>query len=232
MMHKQLTAGSLAALLALSGCANMNEVDRGTAKGAGIGAGIGAVLGAVTGPGGSSRAAKGAVIGGAAGAVIGNVWSSRMEKQKQEMERVTQGTGVEVTQTADNQLKLDIPADISFDTNRADIKPNFRPILDRFASGLVENPNARVSIIGHTDSTGNDAINNPLSINRAAATREYLVARGVPANRISIDGRGSHEPIASNATAAGRAQNRRVEIFVAEPQLAQGSQGSQGYPQR
>jgi outer membrane protein OmpA-like peptidoglycan-associated protein len=230
-MRKQLTASTLAALLVLTGCANMNEVDRGTAKGAGIGAGIGAVLGAVTGPGGGRRAAQGAAVGGAAGAVIGNIWSSRMERQKQEMERATQGTGVEVTQTADNQLKLDIPSDISFDTNRADIKPNFQPILDRFASGLVENPYARVTIIGHTDSTGSDAINDPLSINRAARTRDYLVSRGVASNRISIDGRGSRDPVASNETMAGRAQNRRVEIFVAEPQ-ATAQQGTQGYSQQ
>ncbi|HYD60360.1 MAG TPA: OmpA family protein [Noviherbaspirillum sp.] len=216
-MRTRLTAGALAAIVVLGGCANMNEVQRGTATGAGIGAGVGAVLGAATGPGGGSRAAKGAVIGGAVGAVAGNIWSSRMEQQKRQMEQATQGTGVQVSQTADNRLKLDIPSDISFDTNRADIKPNFRPILDKFASGLVENPNARVNIIGHTDNTGGDAINNPLSVNRAAETREYLVSRGVASNRVSIDGRGSREPLVSNDTSANRARNRRVEIFVAEP---------------
>lgn len=122
-----------------------------------------------------------------------------------------------MTKTEDNRLKLEIPSDISFDTGRADIKPNFRPILDKFASGLVGNPAATVHIIGHTDSTGRDAINNPLSVNRAASTRDYLTARGVATSRIAVDGRGSREPVASNDTAAGRAQNRRVEIFVAEP---------------
>ncbi|HJV72777.1 MAG TPA: OmpA family protein [Noviherbaspirillum sp.] len=217
-MRKHLTVTALATLIALGGCANMNEVQRGTATGAGVGAGIGAVLGAATGGGGGRRTATGAVLGGAAGAVVGNIWSSRMEQQKRQMEQATQGTGVQVTQTPDNRLKLDIPADISFDTNRSDIKPNFRPILDKFASGLVENPYSKVTITGHTDSTGNDAINNPLSINRAASTRDYLTARGVASNRISIDGRGSHEPVVSNDTEANRARNRRVEIFVAEPQ--------------
>lgn len=211
-------AVALAGAVGLSGCANMNEVQRGTATGAGIGAGLGAVLGAATGDGGGRRAATGAVVGGAAGAVIGNIWSSRMEQQKRTMEQATQGTGVQVTQTPDNRLKLDIPTDISFDTNRSDIKPNFRPILDKFAASLVENPYSRVNIIGHTDSTGGDAINNPLSVNRAAHTRDYLVSRGVASNRISIDGRGSREPVASNDTDANRARNRRVEIFVAEPQ--------------
>ncbi|HEY0844517.1 MAG TPA: OmpA family protein [Noviherbaspirillum sp.] len=217
-MRRRLTAGTLAAMVALGGCANMNEVQRGTATGAGIGAGLGAVLGAATGPGGGKRAATGAAVGGAAGAVIGNIWSSRMEQQKRQMEQATQGTGVQVTQTADNQLKLDIPSDISFDTNRADIKSDFRPILDKFASGLAQNPNARVTIIGHTDNTGSDAINDPLSVNRAARTRDYLTARGVPTNRINIDGRGSHEPVVANNNEANRARNRRVEIFVAEPQ--------------
>jgi outer membrane protein OmpA-like peptidoglycan-associated protein len=140
-----------------------------------------------------------------------------MEEQKRQMEASTQGTGVEVTQTADNQLKLNIPSDVSFDTGRADIKPNFRPILDTFAQGLAKNPGARLTIIGHTDSTGTDAINNPLSVNRAASVRDYLVPRGVPAGVVTIDGRGSREPIASNATAEGRARNRRVEMFMAEP---------------
>jgi outer membrane protein OmpA-like peptidoglycan-associated protein len=232
-MRKQLAVTTLAALLALGGCADMNQVQRGTATGAGVGAGLGAVLGAATGDGGGRRAATGAVVGGAAGAVIGNIWSSRMEQQKRAMEQATQGTGVQVTQTADNRLKLDIPTDISFDTNRSDIKPNFRPILDKFAASLVENPYAKVNIIGHTDITGGDAVNNPLSVNRAARTRDYLATRGVASNRISVDGRGSHEPVTSNDTEANRARNRRVEIFVAEPQAtAQAPQQNPLQPQR
>ncbi|HEX5802797.1 MAG TPA: OmpA family protein [Azospira sp.] len=198
----------------LVGCANMSETQRTTATGAAIGAAAGAVIGGVSG--GGKSAAKGAAIGGALGAGGGYLWSQRMQEQKATMEQATAGTGVGVTQTADNQLKLDIPSDISFDTNRYDIKPNLRPILDRFAGTLNQNPVTTVKIIGHTDSTGSDAINGPLSINRAIATRDYLVARGVSAQRISVDGRGSHEPIADNNTLAGRAMNRRVEIFVAE----------------
>ena len=229
MMRTQLTASTLAAVIVLGGCANMNEVQRGTATGAGVGAGLGAILGAATGPGGGRRTATGAALGGAAGAVIGNIWSSRMEQQKRQMEQATQGTGVQVTQTADNRLKLDIPSDISFDTNRADIKPDFRPILDKFAAGLVENPYAHVNIIGHTDSTGGDAVNNPLSVNRASHTRDYLVSRGVASNRINIDGRGSHEPLVSNDSNANRARNRRVEVFVAEQQAT--AQAPQPVPQ-
>jgi outer membrane protein OmpA-like peptidoglycan-associated protein len=202
----------------LHGCANMSETQRDAGTGAAIGAVAGAVIGGATGGGKKGqRAVQGAAIGAAIGAAGGYMWSKRMEEQKAAMEQATAGTGVEVSQTDDNRLKLEIPSDISFDTGRYDIKPEMRPVLDRFATTLVQHEVTTVSIVGHTDSTGTDAINNPLSVNRAAATRDYLVGRGVAMGRIAIDGRGSREPVADNATDAGRAQNRRVEIFVAEP---------------
>jgi len=201
-----------------SGCAEMSTTQRGTATGAGVGAGLGAILGGTTGGGGSNRTAKGAVLGGAAGALIGNIWSNRMEKQRQDMEAATRGTGIQVSQTSDNRLKMEIPADVSFDTGRSDIKSNFRPILERFAQTLNDNPAATVSIVGHTDSTGGSNINDPLSVDRAARTRDYLSQRGVSPNRIMIDGRGEREPIASNESESGKARNRRVEIYVSERQ--------------
>jgi outer membrane protein OmpA-like peptidoglycan-associated protein len=199
----------------LSGCANMSETQKGTAQGAGIGALAGALLGAATG--GSKGAATGAALGGAVGAGGGYLWSKKMQDQKVAMERATAGTGVAVSQTADNRLKLDIPSDISFDVNRSDIKANFQSILDQFAISLNQNQISSVSIIGHTDSSGSDAINNPLSVERANSARNYLIGRGVASQRIGTDGRGSREPVASNDTAQGRGQNRRVEIYVAEP---------------
>jgi outer membrane protein OmpA-like peptidoglycan-associated protein len=208
--------GAAVLALATSGCADMTQTQRGTATGAGIGAGLGAILGSATGGGGGNRAAKGAVLGAAAGGIVGNIWSKRMEQQKQQMEQATRGTGVQVSQTQDNRLKLEIPSDVSFDTGRSDIKPNFRPVLERFAGTLNDNPATSVTIIGHTDSTGNESINQPLSVDRAARTRDYLAMRGVSPNRIAIDGRGDREPIASNDSANGRAHNRRVEIYVAE----------------
>jgi outer membrane protein OmpA-like peptidoglycan-associated protein len=204
--HALLAAAALAA-----GCADLPETKKGTATGAAIGTVAGAAIGAATG-----SAATGALIGVGAGALGGYLWSHRMEEQKRSMEQATQGTGVTVTQTADNQLKIEVPSDVSFDTGRADIKPNLRPILDKFAQGLVSNASATVRIVGHTDSRGSDAINDPLSVNRAASVRDYLTTRGVAASKIAIDGRGSHEPIADNATEAGRAKNRRVEIFMGE----------------
>ncbi|MDI3513145.1 MAG: OmpA family protein [Gammaproteobacteria bacterium] len=211
-----LSAVSLA-MAGLSGCANMSETQRDTGMGAAIGAVAGGLIGAATAGGNKGKsAATGAAIGAALGAGGGYLWSQNMQKQKAEMEQATAGTGIGVSQTADNQLKVDIPADVSFDVGRYDIKPNMRPVLDRLATTLNQHPVTTVTIIGHTDSTGSDAVNDPLSINRAAATRDYLVMRGVSAQRIAIDGRGSRQPIADNSTASGRAMNRRVEIFVAE----------------
>jgi outer membrane protein OmpA-like peptidoglycan-associated protein len=218
MFHPSLSGRALvvsaaAAALFLSGCADMNMSK--TQRDSAIGAGVGAVAGAMIGGG-----AKGAVIGGALGGAGGYIWSKHMADKKAAMEQATQGTGVAVTQTADNQLKLEIPSDISFDTGRADIKPNLRPILDQFASGLANQPNTEVRIVGHTDNVGTDAVNDPLSRQRAQSARDYLASRGVNANRIMIEGRGEREPIATNATADGRARNRRVEIFLAERAVA------------
>jgi outer membrane protein OmpA-like peptidoglycan-associated protein len=206
---RSLVAGMAAAALLLGGCADMNMSK--TQRDAAIGAGVGAVAGAVIG-----GDTKGAVIGGALGAAGGYVWSKHMADKKAAMERATQGTGVAVTQTQDNQLKLQIPSDVSFDTGRSDIKPELRPVLDQFANGLSGQPNTEVRIIGHTDNVGSDAVNDPLSLARARAARDYLAARGVNPGRIMIEGRGEREPVATNATADGRAQNRRVEIFLAE----------------
>lgn len=191
----------------LAGCATATPEQ----QGAGTGALIGAVAGQVLG-----RDAKSSAIGAGLGALGGYIWSKNMEDKKRAMEAATAGTGTVVTQTADNQLKLSIPNDISFDTGRSDIKPNLRPILDQFAQGLSQQASMEVKIVGHTDNKGSDAINNPLSVNRAQSARDYLVGRGVSSSRISIDGRGSREPIADNATEAGRARNRRIDIYLAE----------------
>ena len=219
-------ATSLAGAVITSGCADMSGMTTGnragdTAVGAGAGAVAGAAIGRATSGGSPGRSTgQGALAGAAIGALGGYLWSQRMEAQKQRMEVATRGTGVEVTQTADNQLKLNIPSDISFDTGRSDIKANFRQVLDHFGQSLRDNPGSTVRIIGHTDSTGSEAINNPLSLQRAESTRAYLADRGVNPARITVEGRGESQPIADNNTDAGRARNRRVEIYVGEQQAS------------
>jgi len=206
-----LVTVTAAASMLLAGCADMSERQKGTAIGAGIGAGVGAIIGKTTG----GKAGTGAVVGGAVGAVAGNLWSKRMEDKRREMEQATAGTGVTVARTDDNQLRVNLPGDISFDSGRARVRPDMAPILSKFAQGLDSTMN--VQITGHTDSQGSDAVNNPLSKERADAVRDYLVGQGVSATRISTVGRGEAQPIADNATAEGRAKNRRVEIFLREP---------------
>ncbi|WP_415033066.1 OmpA family protein [Azonexus sp.] len=214
-----LCAVTLALSTVLSGCANMDDTQRKTGTGAAIGAAAGAVIGAATAS--KKDRGKGAAIGAAAGAALGAgggyLWSKRMQEQEAAMQQATQGTGIEVSQTQDNRLKIEIPSDVSFDSGSAAIKPNLRPVLDKLANSLAQHPVTQVAIIGHTDASGSDAVNNPLSLNRASAVRDYLVPRGVASSRINVDGRGSREPLADNATAQGRAQNRRVEIFITEP---------------
>jgi outer membrane protein OmpA-like peptidoglycan-associated protein len=206
-----ILVAAFAAGAGLAGCENMSERQRGTGQGAAIGAVAGAVLSSATG----GRAGTGAVAGAAVGAVAGNLWSKHMEDKRRAMERATQGTGIDVARTADNQLKVNVPSDLSFATGRADLNPSLRPVLDQFAQGLDHTTVVR--IVGHTDSSGSDAINEPLSVARARTVRDYLEDRGVPAARLEVAGRGAREPIADNATDAGRAKNRRVEIFLREP---------------
>ena len=206
-LHSTLVAVSAAALL--SACASSGyepNKTRDTAVGAAAGAAIGALAH------GSNRT-HGALAGAAIGALGGNIWSKRMEQQKQAMEQATRGTGVEVSQTADNRLKLAIPSDVSFDTGRSDIKPNFQPVLQRFATTLNENPATNVVIIGHTDNTGSPSINQPLWVDPRSA-HPRLPGRPWREScwRITIEGRGEREPVAANtrptpgahATAASR----------------------------
>jgi outer membrane protein OmpA-like peptidoglycan-associated protein len=146
-----------------------------------------------------------------------NSWSADMRTQLAAFERASQGTGVIVSQTADQQIQLEIPNDISFDVNRSAVKPVFAGLLTRYAAIAKAHPNTLITIVGHTDSSGSVAGNNALSRDRAQSTRDYLIARGVAITRLQTEGRGSSEPIADNDTPDGRAKNRRVTIYVASP---------------
>ncbi|MEY2785716.1 MAG: hypothetical protein RL277_1926 [Planctomycetota bacterium] len=206
-------ATALVAVAALAGCANMSDEQRGTAQGAVLGAVAGAVISSATG----GKAGTGAALGAAAGALGGNLWSKRMEEKRRAMEQATSGTGVEVSRTTDNQLKVEIPSDISFAVGSATLEPRLRPVLEAFAHGLDRDPETLVRVVGHTDNTGSDAINEPLSLRRADTVRLFLEDRGIKTSRIETVGRGSREPLAANDTADNRARNRRVEIFLRDP---------------
>ena len=158
----------------------------------------------------------GGASSGAAATGVGHGWSKRMEDRRVAMERGTRGSNVEITRTSDNQLKLVVPSDIAFDPNGYALKPGLRSMLDRFAGLLAGDRTVQLTVVGHTDTSGGDAVNNPLSLDRAQSVRDYLVGRGVSATQIRTVGRGAREPIADNASEAGRARNRRVEMFLAE----------------
>ncbi|KQW57988.1 OmpA family protein [Variovorax sp. Root411] len=152
----------------------------------------------------------------AATAAPANSWTARLAALKTDLETSTKGTGVVIEQTADNQLHVVIPNELSFDTGRANVKRNLAQVLDKVAEGLKSATAASVRVVGHTDNTGSEEGNERLSVSRADSVRNHLVGRGVSTTAITTDGRGSREPLADNGTVAGRAQNRRVEIFVAE----------------
>lgn len=209
-IRPQVTALMCASAVLLSACGSMSEREKGGAQGAAIGAVAGAVIGKATG----GKAGQSALIGGALGAVAGNLWSKRMEDKRVAMERASAGTGIAVERTADNRLRVSVPSDFSFDVGRADIKPSMRPVLDELARNLQAS--VQLQVIGHTDATGGDAMNQGLSLQRAIEVRDYLAGRGVSPARVLVAGRGERDPVASNDSEAGRAQNRRVEILLAE----------------
>jgi outer membrane protein OmpA-like peptidoglycan-associated protein len=214
-MSKRIITILAGCSLILAACADMNQSQTSTAEGAGIGAAAGAVIGALAG--GGKGAAIGAAVGAGTGALGGYLWNDHLEKQKQQMQQATAGTGVKVTQTTDNRLKINVPSDAGFGLDSAQLNPKIHPALDQLANSLTQNPTEMVQIYGYTDSTGGDTINYPLSQDRAQSVQSYLISRGVQAQRITVQGLGPQNPVASNDTAEGRAMNRRVEIYVAYP---------------
>ncbi len=181
-----------------------------TVKGAGIGAIAGAVLGAATGDDKKDRrdrALKGAVLGGVIGGGAGNY----MDRQEAKLRQELQGTGVQVRREGNN-LYLVMPGNITFATGNADIRSDFFDVLNSVAKVLAEFNQTSIKVSGHTDSTGSDTINQPLSERRADSVAMYLRSQKVSSARIQSYGYGSRYPVASNDTATGREANRRVEL--------------------
>jgi outer membrane protein OmpA-like peptidoglycan-associated protein len=179
---------------------------------------IGGVLGAVAGyfAGdiiGGKRDRTERAIGAGVGAVAAAAIGTYMDKQEADLRRKTQGTGVVVEREGD-ELVLTMPAGITFPINSYEIQPQFYSTLDQVAQTLAAYPSTLIDVYGHTDPSGGDAINVPLSKNRAESVANYLTQRGVNRTRIATQGFGSSQPIASNDTEAGRQQNRRVEIRI------------------
>lgn len=191
---------SLTLIFLLGGCASSEN--KNTYRGAGIGAVAGGAVGAVVGKG--KGAAVGAVIGGAMGGLVGR----RMDRQAKELKAIAE------TKRTDHGLVTKLKSDILFDTGKSDLKPQAKSNLNEMAGIMKKYPENVLAINGYTDNTGSSEINNALSERRAQAVRQQLVASGLPESTITTYGRGSSMPIADNSSAAGRKQNRRVEIEV------------------
>ncbi|MDH1729886.1 OmpA family protein [Pseudomonas chengduensis] len=206
-----IAATALMALLA--GCTTNPYTGESQAGKAGIYGGIGAATGAVIGAATSSKKdrTKGALIGAAVGGAAGGGYGYYVDTQEAKLRQTLQGTGVQVQRNGDD-LKLIMPGNITFASNSADISSSFYPTLNSLVLVFKEFNKNGVNIVGHTDSTGSQELNQSLSQRRAQSVANYLTANGVPGQRISAYGAGPSQPIASNATDAGRAQNRRVEI--------------------
>ncbi|MBR4191863.1 MAG: OmpA family protein [Prevotella sp.] len=203
-------AAALCAAMVISGC-NVSNTAKGTAIGAGGGAALGAIIGKIAG-----NTAVGAIIGGAVGAGAGAIIGHKMDKAKKEAEAV-QNAQVESVKDANglDAVKVTFDSGILFATNKADLNAASKSSLQQFAKVLKQNADCDVAIIGHTDNTGSDAINNPLSEKRAMSVSNYLRSLGVSASQIkSVEGQGSVNPVADNSTAEGRKQNRRVEVYM------------------
>ena len=215
---RQLMVYSLIATLALAGCATTpqdgTQTDRSrTVGGAVLGGLIGGILANNTGSRSTGRTAAGVIGGAVVGGAIGNSMDKKEEKIRQ-ISADRDAKGMEVERMREDLLRVSVSSEASFAFDRAEIKPEFKPTLDKVASVLRDDPNVRITIIGFTDNIGSEDYNQRLSERRAQATADYLISRGVGASQILTKGLGESEPRASNATEEGRAQNRRVEIYL------------------
>ncbi len=213
-----ITSLSIAALLGAAACTTTDpysSAPRRNNTGTGVltGAGVGALLGYLTNTSSGEQGRKNALIGAGIGALAGGGVGQYMDRQQRALEAELSGTGVGVARQGDN-LVLRMPSDVTFATNQSTIDSRFLPVLDDVARVIGEYDRSMVDVIGHTDSSGGDAINQPLSERRAASVAAHLINRGVMRERIYVAGMSARNPIASNETVEGKAQNRRVEILI------------------
>lgn len=229
----KLTIWFLAATIVLSGCASSNGTMNNKTKGGLLGGGGGAILGAGIGALVSKKSGKGAaigaVIGGAVGTTAGVVIGKKMDQQMEELEQIEGAQVEEVTDVNDlKAIKVTFDSGILFATGKSTLSTASKEALAKFAQSLQNNPETNVDIVGHTDNTGSREINVKLSNERAESVAKYIIERGIEGGRLTTEGRAYDEPVASNETAAGRAQNRRVEIYISanETMIQQAEDGT------
>ena len=213
MTLKLTAAAALSSILVLGACTDpalldANDDNRNAKQGALLGGLLGAGISAVTGGDAGDIA-----VATAAGAVAGGLIGNELDKQEAELRAQLANDGITITNTGD-RLIVSLPQDITFDTDSFTVRPSLRSDLGKVADNLVAYPDSTVQVIGHTDNVGDATYNLGLSQRRASAVADVLQSNGVTYDRLQTIGRGEGQPIASNLTPEGRAQNRRVEIIV------------------
>ena len=215
---RALAISAVAGAMILSGCATTGNNIGGMEYDKAV---IGSLIGAAAGYGISKSNANSSKQNNRAaliGAVVGGGTGLYLDNKEKKLRQQLAGTGVEVNRNDDGSVGLIMPGNITFDTNKATIKPNFYSTLNKVAQTLTEDNRSGILVSGYTDSTGNDSINIPLSQARAQSVASYLASQGISTTRINAQGLGASNPIADNSTLAGREQNRRVEISVYQVQ--------------
>jgi outer membrane protein OmpA-like peptidoglycan-associated protein len=202
----QSSTAIMALVATMSGCSSLNQTQRGAVIGAAAGGAVGAAVGKATG-----STARGAIIGAAVGGAAGAVIAAQMDKQKDELAGDLENARVE---RYGEGLLVTFDSGLLFDYDSDAVKGAAQSNLTDLANSLRKYPETDVLIVGHTDSQGTDTYNRGLSERRAAAAKRFLVSQGIPTARIRTEGMGESEPVADNGTAAGMAQNRRVEVAI------------------
>lgn len=218
---------ALAGVLVLSGCASMSNTAKGGIIGGAGGAAIGAGVGALAG--GGKGAAIGAGVGAAVGTTAGILIGKKMDKQKAELERLENAKVETVTDVNNLQaIKVTFDSGILFATGKSNLSDASKNALTSFANTLKNTPETDVTILGHTDNTGSRDVNVKVSLERAQSVANFLQQNGIAADRISTRGLAFDDPIGDNSTAEGRAQNRRVEVYISanETMIKQAEEGT------
>lgn len=185
-----------------------------TAKGAAGGAVAGAIIGALTNTSSGEQAAKNALLGAGIGALAGGAVGNYMDRQEAEIREQLAGTGVSVTRVGDNII-LNMPSNVTFASGSSSLNPAFFNVLDGVTTVLNKYNQTVLTVAGHTDSDGGEAFNMQLSQDRASSVAQYLISRQILSQRLVVRGFGESRPVADNATSAGKAANRRVELQIA-----------------
>jgi outer membrane protein OmpA-like peptidoglycan-associated protein len=217
----------LCSIMLLGSCSSTKNATKGGVIGGAGGALLGAGIGALVGQG--KGAAIGAAVVGAVGAGAGVVIGKKMDKQKAELEKI-EGAKVESVTDANNLQAIKVTFDcvILFATGKSDLNASKKTTLNKFAASLKETPETDVTIYGHTDNKGSREVNEKLSNDRAASVAAFLKSNGIASERMTTEGKAFDEPVADNSTAEGRAQNRRVEIYITanKQMIKQAEQGT------